>query len=182
MSLSQVTLSQMVLSQVTFCLLVYGSPCYGLSKYNISQLENTQKRIVKWIIPRKDSYKEKLEKVPILPLPVYIQINNLLLLSKILGGRYDSQNLQLPIISSFSRLSMFQLDRPKNKTLENDFFHQTCRLSDFLRLNITNQTNLKKKVLTLFWQNFNNFTESDKCTWKMASDCTMNNCRSKTNI
>ena len=44
---------------------VYGSPCYGLSKYNISQLENTQKRIFKWIIPRKESYKENLEKLSI---------------------------------------------------------------------------------------------------------------------
>ena len=135
-------------------ILVYGSPCYGLSKYDISQLENTQKRIVKWNIPRKEPYKEKLEKLSILPLPMYIQINNLLLLSKILGGRYDSQNLQIPIVSSFSRFSLFQLDRPKNKTLENDFFYQTCRLSDFLRLDITDQTNLKKKLITLFLAEF----------------------------
>ena len=48
-------------------ILVYGSPCYGLSKYTISQLENTQKRIVQWIIPRKKVVeKEKLEKLSIL--------------------------------------------------------------------------------------------------------------------
>ena len=72
---------------------VYGSPCYGLSKYAISQLENTQKRIVQWIIPRKESNKEKLETLAISLLPMYIQISNLVLLSKKLGGRNDSQKL-----------------------------------------------------------------------------------------
>ena len=127
--------------------LVYGSPCYGLSKYNISRLENTQKRIVQWIIPRKESYQEKLEKMSISPLPMYIQFINL-------GGRFAYRNLPIPIIS-FSRFSLFQLDRPKNKTLENDFY-QTCRLPDFLRLDITDQTNLKE-LLTLVWQNFDQF-------------------------
>ena len=44
-------------------ILVYGSPCYGLSKHTISQLENTQEMIAQWNIPRKESYKEKLEKL-----------------------------------------------------------------------------------------------------------------------
>ena len=156
--------------------------CYGLSKYTISQLENTQKNRshpVQWIITRKESYKEKLEKLSILPQPMYIQINNLLILSKTLGERYDSQTFQIPILSSFSRFSLFQLDRPKNKTMENDLFYQNCLLSDLL--DISDQTSLKK-LLTLFLQNFDNLTESDKCTWKMACDCTMKNCRSKTNI
>ena len=124
---------------------VFGIPCYDLSKYTFSQLENTQKRIVQYIIPRKVSYKEKLEKLSISPLPIiandmmYIRINNLLLLSEILGGRYDYQKLQILVICPFSCFCLFRLDRPKNKTLEN-IFYQTCRLLDFLRLDINDQT------------------------------------------
>ena len=59
--------------------LTYASPCYGLSK---NELETIQKRVVKWIFPGTLEYKEKNAQLQILPLPMYIQINNILLLSK----------------------------------------------------------------------------------------------------
>ena len=85
-------------------------------------------KTVKRIISREEAYVEKHEE-NFLPLPLNIQIKNLLLLSKILGGPHVSQNFQISIISSFSRFSLFQLDRSKYKTLENDFY-QTLRLSN----------------------------------------------------
>ena len=79
---------------------------------------------------------------------------------RLLGGRYDSQKLEISIISSFWR-SLFQLDRPKKlwKTTSTELAD-----SHTLRLDITDQTNL---------------TESDKCTLKMACDCTMSTAETK---
>ena len=41
------------------------------------------------LLPHMDSYKDRLIEISLLPLPMYIQINNLLLLSKILSKNYD---------------------------------------------------------------------------------------------
>ena len=106
------------------------------------------------------SYSEKLVRSPGTSTNVYSNQKPTATI-RTTRGRYDSQNIQLPIISSFLRFSLFQLGRPKNETLEHDFFYQTCRLAVFLRLDITDQTNLKKKLLTLICQSFNKFTESD---------------------
>ena len=84
-------------------ILTYASPCYGLSKYIITELENVQRRIVKWIIPHMDSYKDRLIEISLLPLPMYIQINNLLLLSKILSKNHDVDMLNVPSYSCSSR-------------------------------------------------------------------------------
>ena len=162
--------------------ILYGSPCYGMSKYVMSELENIQRRVVNWIKLGNESYKEKLYSLSILPLPMYVQINNLLLLSNMLSGRYASPMLKIPIYSSFSRHNLFQLKRPNRKILEEDFFFQTCRLADSLKIDLLNQIDLKKTLLNLFWRNFENYDERYKCSWRLACDCTLNNCRSKTSI
>ena len=162
--------------------ILYGSPFYGMSKYVMSELENIQRRVVNWIKLGNESYKEKLYSLSILPLPMYVQINNLLLLSKMLSGRYASPMLKIPIYSSFSRHNLFQLKRPNRKILEEDFFFQTCRLADSLKIDLLNQIDLKKTLLNLFWRNFENYDERYKCSWRLACDCTLNNCRSKTSI
>ena len=163
-------------------ILLYGSPCYGMSKYVMSELESVQRRVVNWIKFGDESYKDKLSSISILPLPMYIQINNLLLLSKMLSGRYETPMLKIPVYTDFSRYSLFQLKRPNRKILEEDFFFQTCRLADALRLDLRDQIGLKKKLLQLFWREFKNYDQGNKCSWRLACDCTQNNCRNKTTI
>ena len=164
-------------------ILTYASPCYGLSKYIITELENVQRRIVKWIIPHMDSYKDRLIEISLLPLPMYIQINNLLLLSKILSKNYDVDMLNVPSYSCSSRGCMFQLERPKKKFLEDEFFYQTCRLANVIKIDVRETSRLKKRILWLFWRKFEkDYEQMNKCTRRIACDCTMNDCRSKTSL
>ena len=108
--------------------LTYANPCYGLSNYITNELETFRKRVVKWIFPGTLAYNEKIAQLQILPLPMYIQINNVLLLSKIGLGRYDDMHVNLPILTESSRGVRFQLKRPKRLKAEQNFFYQTCRL------------------------------------------------------
>ena len=64
-------------------------------KHN-DKLENVQKRIVKWISPIGGSYKACLDFLGILPLLMYIQVNNFLLLSKLILGKYDNEPIDMP--------------------------------------------------------------------------------------
>ena len=78
---------------------------------------------------------------------MYIEINNILLLSKLICGRYDTSQLSLLSLSSYSTLSrfvLFQPEGPKKKTLEDNFFYQSCRLADILKIDLLNQPTLKK--------------------------------------
>ena len=74
--------------------------CNGLSKYKITDLENVRRLIIKSIIPHMDWYKDWLIETSLLPLPMYIKISNLLLLSKISSLKYDADMLDVPSYSS----------------------------------------------------------------------------------
>ena len=70
--------------------IMYASSCIGLNKYVMTQYEIIQKTAVNWILHSKHTnYKDKLKRLQILPLPMYIQLNNLLLLAKLILKRYD---------------------------------------------------------------------------------------------
>ena len=60
------------------------------------------------------AYKEKIAQMQILPLPMYIQINNILLLSKIGLGRYDdllsvSDKIECYLISVSDKIECVKL-------------------------------------------------------------------------
>ena len=69
--------------------ILYASPCFGLDKYVVSELEMIQRKAVNRICFDSISYKENLKVLGILPLPMYVQLNNLLLFSQLILGRYD---------------------------------------------------------------------------------------------
>ena len=69
--------------------LLYGSACYQLNVEEINKFfEGVQRNACKWIATD-PNYKTSLQRLGILPLPIYIHLNNLLLLSKILNTHYD---------------------------------------------------------------------------------------------
>ena len=162
--------------------ILYGSPCYGMSKYVMSELEKIQRRVVNWIKLGNESYKKSYTLYQFYPYPCTSRSTIFSYFLKMLSGRYASPMLKLPIYSSFSRHNLFQLKRPNRKILEEDYFSQTCRLADSLKIDLLNQIDLKKTLLNLFWRNFENYDERYKCSWRLACDCTLNNCRSKTSI
>ena len=67
---------------------LYGSACYQFNVEEMKLLEGGQRNACKWIATD-PNYKASLQRLGILPLPMYIQLNNLLLLSKILNNHYD---------------------------------------------------------------------------------------------
>ena len=108
---------------MTVPIIYYGSPCYGLSKNILVILEKVQKRIVKWISSIGGRYKACLKFLGLLPLPTYIQVNNLLILSKMILGRCDNELIDMPLYLDSSRCNLFQLQRPRKRFLEENFIN-----------------------------------------------------------
>ena len=101
----------------------YASPCFALNKYVISELETIQRRAVRWICVNSVSYKENLKLLGILPLPLYVHLNNLLLFSKLILGRYEACNLDIPHYTELSRANLFQLRPPRKTKCEQNFMY-----------------------------------------------------------
>ena len=67
--------------------LIYGSSCWYANIDNLKSLENVQKRALKWVCSdRNSTYKELLLKAGKLPLSLYMQLQDLLTLSKCMTG------------------------------------------------------------------------------------------------
>ena len=75
--------------------LLYGFTCLTAGRTEIQILEKFQKKVVKWITGNKDTeYKNQLRLLNILPLPMFIQLNDLLLVSKALNE--ENSGIELP--------------------------------------------------------------------------------------
>ena len=75
--------------------LLYSCTCLTAGRTEIQILEKFQKKVVKWITGNKDTeYKSQLRLLNILPLPMFIQLNDLLLVSKALNE--ENSGIELP--------------------------------------------------------------------------------------
>ena len=77
--------------------LLYGINCTTLSKSDLANLEKFQRKAVRWITGRNEPYENQLRLLNILPLPMYVQMNNRLTASKLTQeGRDD---IEIPEIN-----------------------------------------------------------------------------------
>ena len=75
--------------------LLYDFTCLTAGRTEIQILEKFQKKVVKWITGNEDTeYKSQLRLLNILPLPMFIQLNDLLLVSKALNE--ENSGIELP--------------------------------------------------------------------------------------
>ena len=103
--------------------LLYGSACYQLNVKGMKLLEGVQRNACKWIATD-PNYKTSLQRYGILPLPMYIQLNNLLLLSKILNYPYDfnfSDRFPPKNDLANTRSRLFECTRPAKFICEKKF-------------------------------------------------------------
>ena len=70
--------------------LIYGKTCWFANVENTKNLKRIQKKCLKWINCTSNiNYKELLQQSRILPLSLYLQLQDLLMLSKMLSGYFD---------------------------------------------------------------------------------------------
>ena len=68
--------------------MLYGFTCLTAGRTEIQILEKFHQKVVKWITGNKDTeYKSQIRLLNILPLPMFIQLNDILLVSKVLNEK-----------------------------------------------------------------------------------------------
>ena len=80
--------------------LTYGCHCANFLRKNLQKLEFFQKNVVKWICGKRcQKYTDQLRMLNILPLPMFLQTNDLLLLSNFRTD-YEHHSIPLPTASN----------------------------------------------------------------------------------
>ena len=121
-------------------------------------------------------YKELLLKAGILPLSLYMQLQDLLTLSKCMTGYFDidfNPYLCLRKCTRDIRSShdvRFDHRKPRENQSEQSFFFRTGALVNRLpaTIDINNPTGLKQRLLRVLWTFFNaNYNELVSVTWRV---------------
>ena len=114
---------------------VYASQTWLPNKGNLAEFEKVRHHATKWIIGSDLSYRNRLIKLHILPLSLYVELHDLLMLLSIKTGEFDVESsIEIETICDNTRQSNrgeFKLSKPLNKTNEN-FFRRTKLLYNYV--------------------------------------------------
>ena len=107
--------------------LLYGINCTTSSKSDLVNLEKLQRKAVRWITGRNEPYENQLRLLNILPLPMYIQMNDLLTLSKLTQeGRDDNEIPEKNKVRGRST-QLYTLRKVRLEKARNEFVYKNCR-------------------------------------------------------
>ena len=118
---------------LTLPVLLYGFTCLTAGRTEIQILEKFQKKVFKWITGNKDrEYKSRLLLLNILPLPMFIQLNNLLLVSKALNE--ENSGIELPEVQTKETRNneIFKMTKTRTEKSRSHFIFKTCRIANRL--------------------------------------------------
>ena len=156
--------------------LMYGSSCCNLSRGDMRNLERFQRRVVSWKTNSKTlSYIEQLRLSNLLPLPMYYQINDLLLLSSL--QQNQSTNTKQPVLPgnrSMGRDHYFDLTKKRLEKSRGEFSFRTQRIANRLHHSIDfgNQHGLKHRILKQMWNDIMmRYKPENVLTWQICCDC-----------
>ena len=116
------------------------------------------KKTSQWILPAVADYNETLLELDLLPIPLHLQMLDILTLSRFCANMYDvNVSALLSIVSGPLRenRNMPNVQNPRKEVMHQEFFRPTTRLIRILpAVDITNQVCLKAVILRCMWQHF----------------------------
>ena len=155
-------------------ILSYGSPCWFASVEGLKRLEQVQKYAVIWMIG-KSHYKTGLLTTNLLPISLYLQLSDLLTLSKFMNGQYDITNDNFVQLLSpnretrYSTTMHFVVPLVRRALSETNFWIRCPKLVNRLPTSVDffQPIGLKARLLRFFWNYFRNTYDPDVThTWR----------------
>ena len=102
--------------------LLFGINCTTPTKSDLGNIEMLQRKEVRWITGRNEPYENQLRFLNILPLPMYMQMNDLLTLSKL--TREGRDDIEIPEVNNVRGRSteLYTLRKVRLKKARNESF------------------------------------------------------------
>ena len=157
-------------------ILSYGSSVWYANVGNMKKLERVQKISTKWILNRSDlHYVARLKKLKNLPLRFYLEVLDVLLMSKILNGQNSIDWKNYIFLQPNSRRP-FRLMQTRYEKCKFNFFFHTCRLLNKMRekIDFFNTDDLKRRTLKIYYEHFEtHYNENHSCSWNILCLCSI---------
>ena len=153
--------------------LVFGFACVFPSRADLHLLEKFQKKVVRWITGIKTmSYRSQLNILNILPLPMFLQLNGMLLLSKLTNEEMGT-SISLPERPEIRgrRSEIVKVWKTRTEKGRSEFVFRLCRLVNRLDdyIDFMNPQGLKNRLLKLMGEFVDEkYSESNVCTWQLS--------------
>ena len=111
-------------------ILLYGLDCLILAKYDLQSVEKFQRKAVKWITDQYEDYTKQLRLLNILPLTMYLLLNNLLTLSNLV--KENSDHIDLPEINEQTgrKTELFNLQTRRIGKTRTQLVYRNCRIAN----------------------------------------------------
>ena len=178
-------LSKNMETRVKFCaykslilpLITFASSTWHPSRGSLRLMECFQKHALKWITGnRNTSYFENMVSLRSFPLPMFLQLNDLLLLSKL----YHDKENALPLIETNEHQNgrvksrLFKIPKLRTEKFRENFYFRTAKVANNLpeEIDFSRPLGLKRLILSFMWDRLMlNFNERVVCTWTIFCDC-----------
>ena len=143
--------------------------CVRLNRGSARDLESFQKRALNWVCYESNwCYLHQLRLLNVLPLPLFMQCNDILLMSKLpVEGEH---NINIPTCNPESGRStmFFKLNKCKKEKTRGAFVYRTCRIINRIneKIQFANLLGLKLRIVSLMWKFVDNrFSDSKPVLW-----------------
>ena len=117
-------------------IVTYASQAWTPSRSNMEQLERVQKLATKWILRTSKTYTERLKDLNLLPLNLYMEMHDILILIALLENRYDVEIERKPSesceITRQSSRGEFQIPKSRLQRTDDTFFRRVKHLYNCL--------------------------------------------------
>ena len=160
----QIPMKPGVYKSVILPVLLYGLNCAYQSRTDQRKLENFQRRVLKWVCgPHRGDYEAQLKLLNVLPLPLFIQLNDLLLSQ--LYKDIEEHKINLPI-QSWNYKGQVTLKLNKTQNERRRTAGVVKRIHEKVDFNC--EVGLKNRIINLMWWHVENrFSENNVCTWQL---------------
>ena len=139
----------------------------------MEKIEKLQKRATSWILSGRNCTYKKLKALKLLPLSLYVEMLDLLLLLSLLDNKFDIRvNLEYQDFEKTRQSARGEIKIAKNRVRKTDenFLHRAKLLYKIFSKVPFNSTQLrsKKTVSDIYWNFFQTkYDFNNKCTWRI---------------
>ena len=151
-------------------ILCYPSPCWYATRGDMKKLELLQNRTTLWILPSVKDYRAGLAQFELLPIPLYLQMLDILTSVKMCNSYFD---YDFGDVFPVKRLIPVCLKEPRTEVMQQGFFVRTCRLTSYISsIAVTKPLGIKTQILRFFWNFFESkYSENNLCSWCIGCRC-----------
>ena len=154
--------------------LTYASQVWNASKTDLKSLERVQRKATAGICGTDADYKQRLLKLNVLPVSLYLELHHILFFNAICQDKFALDSNDKPKSRSTETRQNENLEVPFNrlKKTNTKFWTCTARLMNILNKHIPGNELTKSRLTKMYHEFFDSgYNKMEPCTWRILCLC-----------